>query len=333
MANVAPVTGSGGGTAQIPAAAIPTSGPVTHLEIYELLLGAGYSTAQAIGIMANAINESGLDPESHNLHDPTETDPNAQSFGLLQWNSASYPQASALVTGNAQADIRQQIAYLGQTVPQSALVGADGQTVAGNFAASFERCQGCQPGGAQWTSRRGNAATVAGWVTSGVWPTTVGGTPGGPGSSSPSGPECIISFPGVAGIGKSCLLRSSQARALIGGAMIALSAPVGLVGAVILAAFTFRNTPAGQQVGRSADAVGGAVGIISKPAGAAIAATANARAREAQAASRQRAASERAANAQARNDEAQYKRAASRKSDSASGRALRDDERLDPIPF
>lgn len=328
MATTAPTAGGPGGTAQLDPSQIPTSGPVTPLEIYELLLAKGYSTAQAVGIMANAINESGLDPESQGS-DPTDTNPNARAYGLLQWNTGTYPNAGALVTGNPQADIRAQIAYLGQTVGQSALQGADGATVAGNFAANFERCKECQPGGAQYAGRVANAAKVMSWVTSGAWPQSAGGAGGGGGGSS-SSTGCLIQLPSLLGVGGGCVFTTSAARALVGGSLLAIAVPVGLVGSIVLAAFGFRSTGAGQHVGRAAEAVGGAVALVpgGQAAGAAVAAAGSAEARAGRRARQERAGREQAARD--RHEARQYDEVMSRTRDSARGPAIRDDE---PVPF
>ena len=71
---------------------------VTPKQVYQALIGAGASTLQAIGIMANAINESGLNPESVNPNDP-----NGGSYGLIQQNGSQY---RSLVTGNPPADLK-----------------------------------------------------------------------------------------------------------------------------------------------------------------------------------------------------------------------------------
>lgn len=130
--------------------------------IYDELVKQGASTLQAIGIMANMHFESGYDPEA--------VGDSGTSFGLVQQHG---PYAY-LVTGNPQADMVKQISLL---VSNGGLKAASGSTVtsaAGNFAANYERCVGCQPGGSQNSSRSAFASTVAGWQASGKWPTSAG---------------------------------------------------------------------------------------------------------------------------------------------------------------
>lgn len=74
------------------ATTVSTCGPSG---IFEALINAGFSEAQAVGVMANAIAESSLDPEASVI------DSNgARSNGLFQFNEASYPDSGKLVTGN-----------------------------------------------------------------------------------------------------------------------------------------------------------------------------------------------------------------------------------------
>src|ERR1700723_3202566 len=105
----APGTTKTGGKPYVP----PTTGPVTPKEVYYLLLQAGFSSVQAIGIMANSINESGLQPEP--------VGDQGTSFGFVQFHEPGYSGASALVTGNPQADIRAQIKYLARVVSPAAI--------------------------------------------------------------------------------------------------------------------------------------------------------------------------------------------------------------------
>lgn len=144
------------------------AGVPTHaLAVYQELLRHGYSSVQAIGIMANMYFESGINPEASGM------DTNGyRSYGLVQWNAASYPSAGSYLTGNVDADIKRQISILAsQAGPGSAAArGSTPQQVAGNWAAQFERCQGCQPGGGQYNNRSAFAGTIASWVHSGNWP-------------------------------------------------------------------------------------------------------------------------------------------------------------------
>ena len=301
----------GGGSGSTPA----SSGPVTAKEIYLLLLDAGASTTEAIGIMANGINESSLNPEAvqQGVSDPGR--------GLWQWENSSYPGSASLITGNPQADARAQVNYLAQTGGIRAARGGTPAESAANFAVNYEKCAECYKGGAQYNSRIANAATVAKWISSNHWPTGGGAVNPGVGkglSGSAGGSSCLLSAPLVG-----CILTTSKARALIGGAMVAAALPIGLVGAVVLVAVGFRRSGAGAAVGKTAQAVGGAVGVIpgAQGVGAGIAAAGSAEARRTQARQRgrqaatQRREGERAASrqrAQDRHDEAEYKRARAR---------------------
>lgn len=151
-----------------PPAATRPIGPRT---IWQELEHAGASSVQAAGIMGNWLAESRLDPEAQ------ATDSNGYvSYGLAQWNSApgNYPNAASLVTGNPAADARAQIRYFFQTGGAAAASGSTPQEVASSVAANYERCQGCQSGGASNTARQANAATVAGWAGTGNWPASTG---------------------------------------------------------------------------------------------------------------------------------------------------------------
>ena len=231
---------------------------VTPKQIYQALLSAGASTTQAIGIMANMMAESSLNPEAIN-----RADPNGGSFGLVQQNGSSY---SSLVTGNPSADMNQQIKVLAHNGGFAAASGSTGATAAGNFAANYERCQGCQPGGAQYSTRVANANTVAGWVSSGSWPTSAGSAAssasGGAGTqatlTSYNTASCLVGTGGgILGFGSVCIFTKSEARAFIGAMVLGVSVTVGIVGAVILAASAFQKTGAARAVGQAAAVVPG----------------------------------------------------------------------------
>lgn len=247
--------------------------------IYEQLLGAGFSTVQAIGLLANAINESRLDPEA--IGD------GGNSHGLWQFNvTGGYPDAAKLTTGNPAADITQQIGYLKSHISGSALNGTTGAQVAGNVAANFERCVGCQPGGAQYNSRVANAATVEGWISSGSWPTSSTSSAGGASSSGgtldsgagtaaggvtvaqllaanpKSSSRCLVG--GNAFI--PCLLDASQARGLIGGLALLGGGIVFGAGLVVLVAFGFQASGAARMAGQVATTLT-PVGRVARTAG------------------------------------------------------------------
>jgi Phage tail lysozyme len=144
---------NGGGTTA--SGNISTQGATGAKGLYNALRSAGASQNQAIAMIANAMNESSLNPEA------AVRDSNGyMSYGLWQFNAASYPNASSLVTGNAAKDMIAQIQYLFQVGGLNAASGSTPAAAAGNFAANFEKCEGCEPGGAQNSERQANAATV-----------------------------------------------------------------------------------------------------------------------------------------------------------------------------
>lgn len=197
--------------------------------IYQALLNAGFSTVQAVGAMANAMNESGLNPE-------TPAGDGGHSFGLWQFNDNSYPDAPH-PTGNCARDIELAVGYLKTHVSGSALNGTTGAEVAGNFAANFEKCQGCQPGGAQYASRVANAATVMGWISSGNWPTSStglsGSSTGGVSGGGTPAPPCAVSI-NLPLTGQVCLLTKGAARGLLGGALMVAGGLLVTVGLAVL---------------------------------------------------------------------------------------------------
>ena len=302
-----------------------TSGPVSALEIYQLLRAKGLTTVQAIGIMANMFYESRLDPESGG------TDSNGKwAGGLISWNTGSYPNAHSLVTGKPQTDVRAQIDYLVTQTGgfQQGIKGANPADVAGNFAEHVEGCASCQPGGQQWAARRAQATVIAGWVHTGKWPLT--GVGSGLHGSLGGGGGCLIKGPSFGPFGGGCLLSKSNARGIIGAGMIAAAIPVGLVGAVVLAAFAFRR--AAPAIGKTTEAVGGAVALIpgAEPAGAAIAAAGSLEARKARTRENERkqgqadkaaAKKQRADDAQARHDESEYRKVQQRTGRASSRQA------------
>jgi hypothetical protein len=234
-------TGQGGSSAG-------TSKGYTVQALYAQLLSAGASTVQAIGMMANAINESSLDPEA-NASDPTDTDPDARAYGLWQFNTGTYPDAAKLVTGHPMQDMEAQVTYLIQHGGLQAASGTTFSETAGNFAANFERCDGCQPGGAQYQQRVDNASTVAGWIRADNWPTSNVSASGQAqvntsDQQSGSAADCawqigwggipgtswlddVFGGGGNVGSGEVCIISKSELRALAG-----LS--LGFIGGVVL---------------------------------------------------------------------------------------------------
>ena len=259
-----PVPGGGGtGSGYVP----PDTGPVTPHEIYALMTQRGFSTNQAIGVMANMINESGLNPEAQNPGGP------AAGVGLVQWETTYYPGAASLVTGNPQQDVRAQITYLAQTASKQSLSGDSATAVAGNFARYFEKCAGCQPGGSQYKSRVANVAQLEAALKSGNWGTVTGSSVGGSGSSSSSSTSaqtstCLISAPSVLGFGGGCLFSKTNARAIIGGLVFGAGGLTAFAGLAILTASAFSHTKAGQAAGKAAGSVLEGAGAVAAAAGA-----------------------------------------------------------------
>lgn len=120
--------------------------------IYQSLRSAGASPAQAVGILANAMAESNLDPEA--------VGDNGTSYGLWQFHEPGYPNASSLVTGNAKADIGRQVTFLVQVGGLRAASGTTPEQIAGNFAANFEDCTTCQPGQSSYNERVGYVSGI-----------------------------------------------------------------------------------------------------------------------------------------------------------------------------
>jgi Phage tail lysozyme len=236
---------------------------VTPKQIYTALTSAGASTIQAIGIMANMINESSLNPEA--------VGDQGTSFGLVQQHGMQY---AGLVTGNPVNDMNAQIKTMATNGGIVAASGSTGAAAAGNFAANYERCVGCQQGGAQYNQRVANAATVAGWVSSGKWPASAGSATagaagaGGAGTASNStDPACAWGFSGslVVTSVNICVVKKTTLRHLVGGLVLAGGGIVVMTGAIILAASAFNHSGAGRAVQQAAAVVPGAA-----PAAAAL---------------------------------------------------------------
>jgi hypothetical protein len=226
---------------------------VTPKQIYTALTNAGASTVAAIGIMANMIAESGLNPEA--------VGDQGTSFGLVQQHGMQYAN---LVTGNPAADMAAQIKVLAQNGGIAAAAGSTGAAAAGNFSANYERCTTCQPGQSSYNSRVGNAATVAGWVSSGSWPTSAGSASaaaaGGGSTSNSSDPTCAWGFSGslIVTSVNLCVVKKTTLRHMVGGLVLAGGGIVFLVGAAVLAASAFQGSGAARAVEQTVQLTPGA---------------------------------------------------------------------------
>ena len=216
--------------------------PVTPKDIWDELEATGASSIQAAAIMGNWIAESKLDPESHVI------DSNGQpSYGLAQWNAASYPDAHSLVTGHPTADLVAQVRFAAQTGAFKAASGSTVQQAAKNFAARYERCAQCQPGGAQNAYRQAQAALVAGWAQQGQWPSSVGSASDQAtltaSQQAQGSAECawmvggtfpVIPFGIYSQTVSGCVLSKSQLRAIEGIALMGAGVVVMVVGIELL---------------------------------------------------------------------------------------------------
>lgn len=248
-----PSVGTKGGTNTRTSPGKGTPDPCSPQAIWDALLDNGATEVQAIGIMANMINESSLNPEAvqQGVSDP--------GYGLVQWENSSYPGASSLVTGNCADDIKNQVQYLAQTGGFTAASGSSGAEAAGNFAANYEKCASCQLGGQQFNARVANALEVEQWVQSGSWPTTSKGVLSAPteGGAASSSSQCLVGFNGVFGLGQFCLLSDTEARAAVGGVLLVVGGGLGLVGLLILAVYGLAHTGAGRAAGAALSAIPG----------------------------------------------------------------------------
>lgn len=228
---------------------------ISPKDIWDALTSAGFSAVQAAGVMGNMISESSLNVESAAM------DSNgAMAYGLVSWNAASYPNASGLVTGHPAADLKRQVDFLASSGGRAAASGTTVRETAGNFASGYERCQGCQSGGSQWTTRVSQALTVAAWAASGSWPagkgqasTTATLTAAQVAEQTKGQKTCAWSvgwggIPGTSwlswlfggstdvGAGEICLLSKAQARALAGFGVLGAGIFVGFAGVQIISA-------------------------------------------------------------------------------------------------
>jgi hypothetical protein len=157
----------------------------TEKQVYDALIGAGFNRSQAAGIMGNLQPESGFDQEIINPAGP------AAGVGLAQWETSVYPAARGYVTGNPARDLAAQIQAI-KAAARGLNLSGTAQQVAGTWAADFEKCAGCQPGGAQYVTRQANAGRIYQQAVTGKWPAPAGGgvttTPvGGAGPAAPAG--------------------------------------------------------------------------------------------------------------------------------------------------
>lgn len=218
------------------------SGAVTPLDIWRALERAGASSVQAAAIMGNMIHESSLNVES------AARDSNgAMAYGLVSWNAASYPSAGSLVTGNPQKDLQDQVRFLAQTGGFRAAQGSTVQQAASSFAANYERCQGCQPGGSQNSQRITSAQTVAKWAASGSWPQSAGHASDTATLTSAQDQQqsatCLVGFSGSIPVipflwhqsVSACFLSKSQGRAIAGFFLLAAGSLIVLPGLSLIA--------------------------------------------------------------------------------------------------
>lgn len=143
-------------------------------QVYQELIGNGFSSAEAAGIMGNLQNESGFNPEARNPAGPQA------GLGLAQWETTFYPQAAGWVTGNVSRDMTAQVNAITDEFRSLGLRGGSPGQVAGEWASQFEKCAGCEPGGAQYNARVSNAQSIFNQAQSGNWGSGpgVGGSPG-----------------------------------------------------------------------------------------------------------------------------------------------------------
>lgn len=91
------------------------------------------------------------------------------SYGLVQWNTGTYPNAAQYVQGGIIQDLKLQAKAIAKVVKGYPITGSTPGEIAANFASQFEGCQGCQPGGNQWSQRVANAEAYASLASSQAW--------------------------------------------------------------------------------------------------------------------------------------------------------------------
>lgn len=155
---------------------------VPEKTIWADLLAEGASSIQAAGIMGNMQNESSFDPEA--------VGDQGTSFGLVQQHGSQYAR---LVTGNTQADLTAQLANIKGDIGLAS--GSTASAAGSSFAANFEKCVGCQVGGAQNQQRAANAAAILQAAQTGNWPQQSTGAAASSSNSVSGGLPCSILDP------------------------------------------------------------------------------------------------------------------------------------------
>jgi hypothetical protein len=268
---------------------------VTISQLYAALRSKGYSDAGAKGIIANAVYESG--PATSAVTGSSTLDLGATgdagcSHGLLQWNTCGGGYKSM-----AGASLTQNVAYITQTVPSSCTRLGTASAVAGCIAQNFERCQGCQPGGAQYNARTAVAGVLAklnlGGGSSGTGSGAAAGSGAGTGTgstrtgtpaggaipaaqttaqTSPAPSSCACAWSWNLAIIHGCFVNKCQLRQVIGAGVLVAGAVISLAGLFLI----MRGTAAGTAVGRAGsagiDAMAGGLAIFQPEVGIPLAA-------------------------------------------------------------
>jgi hypothetical protein len=310
---------------------------VTPLQVYQALTAAGFSTVQAIGVMANGIAESGLNPEADVV------DSNGyRSYGIWQFNAESYPNAASLVTGNCTADLAAQVGQVKASASGQALAGSTAAEVAGNFAQYFEKCQTCQPGGTSYNERQADAGDVAQWAASGNWPTSAGSLGSSSSSSSSAAASADCAFgPDLPLVGTVCLVKKATIRHAAGVLLMTAGGLVSGLGVILLAAFAFRQTgglraasdvAAGVGLGAAAEGLDSAHRRVSTTGAQAAAQRRGARVAEQRRQARTRRQADTAARQQQRREDAAARRAAGSPASQSRARRGKAPRRPKPPP-
>lgn len=214
--------------------------PVSPQTLWNALINNGATPVQAAAALGNAYYESSFDPESNAM------DTNGlRSYGL--WQENGKPGASSLVTGDTLKDMQAQIVFMIQHGGLSAANQGNVVDAASQFAARYEVCTGCQPGGDQNTKRAQKAAEYMVMAQSGNWttkgtnnPLAVGGTP------SEDEATCAWSFKYsiLTGEHNVCLLHKVAVRNLVASGLFVGMVIVGGLGALVLLAYGLKTSRA-----------------------------------------------------------------------------------------